>query len=200
MVHSRFISLKVSCAAILLSLSWSAHGASLGLTLADAPDIVSGFISVKYDAAADSLSASGFAFGLTTDSGFERISGGLYLLDANIDGAGNLVGGTIEIQGTVASLGYNSGTLLTGVFTDFGFAPDGDPLEFLFEVTGGDAAPLYGGLGGVILGFSGFSGNFHDNFSNGGNGVSDVAAIPVPAAIWLMLTALAGLAGMRKTR
>ena len=101
-------------------------------------------------------------------------------------------------MGTVGAA--NSGTLLTGTLTDIGFkdAGGGDPLEFLFSVTGGDLAGLYGGTGGIILTGTGFT----DWANYGGNtpfsGMSDtfaVSPIPVPAAVWLFGSALLGLAG-----
>ncbi|MBT8130632.1 MAG: VPLPA-CTERM sorting domain-containing protein [Gammaproteobacteria bacterium] len=130
------------------------------------------------------------------------IDSGLFTLDANISNSGGLNGGTITLGGTINSLGYSSGTLLTGVLTDFGFVPGsdgGDPLEFLFSVTGGDLASLYGGTGGIIMGFTGATGDFGSDFSSAPfNASADVAAVPVPAAVWLMFSALAGLASLRR--
>ena len=195
----------------LLVFSASAQAAPLNLTLNDFPDIVSAFIDVTYDADTDSFSASGFALELDDDGSVpaEAISGGTFDLSAIIDDAGALVGGSLTIGGTVASLGFNSGTLLTGTLTAFGF-PDagGDPLEFLFDVTGGDLAPLYGSLpGGVILSFTDFTGDFtadFDNLINGdpgtGSAVANVAPVPVPAAVWLFGSGLLGLAGLGRRR
>ncbi len=204
MVRSKlFTTLKFTVGAALLSLAWNVQAAPLGLTLADAPDIAVGFITVSYDAASDTLSAAGFA--LQYDGGgaenTSTITGGLYTLTATIDDSGNLLGGSFTISGTIPSLGANSGTLLTGVLTDFGFNESGgDPLEFLFAPTGGDLAPLYSAESGIIMSFTGFGGSFTEDFENTGTGVADVAAIPVPAAVWLMLSAMAGLIGIRRRK
>ncbi|MBT8135951.1 MAG: VPLPA-CTERM sorting domain-containing protein [Gammaproteobacteria bacterium] len=191
----RKLSFSAFWATILLAFSINAHGAPLALTMADTPDIAVGFITVEY--AGGSLSANGFALsfdGSDTDPALDIVNG-LFTLNAQIDSAGNLASGSLVVSGTIGS--QYSGTLLTGDLTAFGFNdnPAGDPLEFLFSVTGGELASLYGAVGGIILASSGFSGSF-THFSST-SGTADVAAIPVPAAVWLMLTALAGLSGFR---
>lgn len=195
------------CAALL---AIPAQAALLNLTLADSPDIVSGFIDVSYDATTATFFASGFAFELKDGSGVRQINGGLFDLGATIDNSGILSGGTLTIGGTIAALGFNSGTLLTGTLTALGFPGNGgDPLEFLFDVTGGDAAGLYGSSAGIILSNSGFSGSFAADFDNllgglAGTGYSlaDTAptAMPVPAALWLFGSGLLWLAGMTRRR
>ena len=192
-----------------------AQAAPLNLTLNDFPDIVSGQIDVTYNALTDAFDASGFAFELDDDGSVpaEAIAGGTFDLTATIDASGNLTGGTLSIGGTVASLGFTSGTLLTGTLTDFGFPNVGsDPFEFLLDVTGGDAAGLYGGVpAGVILSGTGFDGDFNGNFDNlalldgvptpgTGTAVADVAPVPLPAALWLFGTGLLGLIGVSRRR
>ena len=191
----------------LLNVSVVAQAAPLNLTLLDFPDIVSSFIDVTYDGGTQTFVASGFALELDDDGSApaEAIAGGTFDISASIDNSGTLIGGTLSIGGTVASLGFNSGTLLTGNLTDFGFLnAGGDPLEFLLDVTGGDAAGLYGAVpAGVILSGTGFAGSFvgsFDNLSGGpgtGSAVADVAPVPLPAAIWLFGVGLLGLAGCR---
>ena len=160
------------CACFIVLVPSLAQAAPLNLTLNDVPDIVSQFIDVTYNATLDELTASGFALELDDDGSVpaEPITDGTFDLSATIGDAGNLVGGTIAIGGTVASLGFNSGTLLTGTLTAFGFPDAGsNPFEFLFDVTGGDAAALYGGgsvPAGVILSGTGFDGDFGSNFDN----------------------------------
>ena len=185
----------------------SAQAAPLNLTLLEFPDIVSGFIDVTYDAGTDSFGANGFAFELDDDGvGVpEAIADGSFNLSALINDSGLLASGTLDIGGTVAALGFSSGTLLTGNLNAFGFPnAGGDPLEFLFEVTGGDAAGLYGGvgsIGGIILsGGTGFTGDFTTDFSGSGTAVADVAPIPLPAAVWLFGSGLLGLVGVSRRR
>ena len=127
------------------------------------------------------------------------ILGGTYDILANIDDAGNLVAGLIAIEGTVPSLGFNSDVLLTGVLTDFGFRPaGGDPLEFLFEVNGGDAAALYGGVGALAgtkltnVG-AGFPGNFLNDFEGSGFSTSNTAPVPEPSGLVCVMLAGLGL-------
>ena len=196
-----------------LLMGSAAQAAPLNLTLLDFPDIVSQFIDVTYDSLTDSFDATGFALELDDDGSVpaEAIADGTFGLAATIDAGGNLIGGgSLTIGGTVASLGYNSGTLLTGTLTAFGFPnAGGDPLEFLLDVTGGDAAGLYGGApAGVILGGgTGFGGDFSTDFDNlfnsqpgTGTAVADVAPVPLPAALWLFGTGLLGLIGVGRRR
>jgi hypothetical protein len=175
------------------------------------PDITAGFIDVTYSAGTDLLSASGFS--ATLDGNNLDTSDGVYSIDATIDETGALLSGTVSIEGTYAASGFNSGTLLTGDLTDLGFPlpGNGDTLEFLFDVTGGDAAGLYGPEGGIILSFSGFGDSFASDFDNlmmgfpgTGNGVSNNflvipnGSIPIPGAVWLLASGFMGLAGLRR--
>jgi hypothetical protein len=200
----------ISAAGVSLLFSSGAQAAPLGLTLLDTPDIASSFITVGYNAGTDAFTASGFAFLLDDDGSVppEDIVAGTFDLSASINASGNLdlSNGTLEIGGTVASLGFTGGTLLTGDLTAFGF-PDlgGDPLEFLFTVTGGDAAGLYGGvgsIGGIILsGDTGFTGDFNNNFAGTGSAVADVAPpVPLPAAVWLFGAGLLALVRVGRNR
>ena len=212
--------ISAPAAGVLLLFGSIGQAAPLNLTLLDTPDIVSDFIDVTYDAAGDSFVATGFARELDDDGSVppENIVNGTFNLAATIDAAGNLVSGSLTIGGTVASLGFNSGTLLTGTLTDFGFPNVGsDPFEFLLDVTGGDAAGLYGSVpAGVILsgtGFSepGLSGDFNGDFDNlaliddvptpgTGRAVANVAPVPLPAAVWLFGTGLLALVGVGRRR
>lgn len=182
----------------LVSSLGTVQGAPLDLTLFDYPDTVSLLIDVTYDAATDQFLATGTASQLDDDGSVppEDIVGGTFDLTATIDAVGTLSSGSLTIGGTVPSLGFLSGTLLTGNLTDFGF-PDGggDPLEFLFDVSGGDAQGLYSGNpGGVILTQTGFGGSFDVDFDNlggggsgSGTGLADVAPVPLPGTLCLGL-------------
>lgn len=186
---------------LVMGMSSLAQAAPLNLLLNPEPDIFSSFITVDYNAGADSLIASGFAQQLNS-GGLFNIAGGSFDLNASIADDGSLAGGALAIGGTVAGLGFNSGTLLTGTLSAFGFNQANDPLEFLFDVTGGDAASLYGDLGGIILSNAGFPGNWARDFSSGPfQSFSDVGTlVPVPAAVWLFGSALLGLLGFNARR
>ena len=80
----------------------------------------------------------------------------------------------------------------TGTVYLVGAGP-GDPLEFLFDITGGDAAGLFGGAGstaGVILSQSGYTGSFAADFSSAPfGGLADTfgtQAVDSPGTLALM--------------
>ncbi|MFK7885907.1 MAG: PEP-CTERM sorting domain-containing protein [Gammaproteobacteria bacterium] len=101
-----------------------------------------------------------------------------------------------------------------GYVSNVGFNENGgDPLEYLFNVTGGDASDLFGETFGVILMGSGFpiGGDieFDGDWTNDGLGMASIGGtlpagppvVPVPAAVWLFgsgLVALFGLARRKK--
>ena len=199
--------------AAVLSFSPVARATPLGLNLLPFPDIASTSIDVVYNAGSDLFTADGAAVSLNLGGGPLNITGGgLFDLDAMIDGSGVLTGGTLTITGTVGTT-FTGGTLLTGTLTDFGFIdpPGGDIFEFLFNVTGGDLAASFGPLGGVILDAafpsSDFDGTFTANFDNLGSGgagfgagVSDTAPVPEPATLSLMLLGGGGLFAIRRRK
>lgn len=178
----------------------------LDLNLLEHPDIVAGFVDLNYDASLDQLVANGIALELNDDGSVpaEGILNGAFDLTAAIDAAGNLTSGSLTISGSIASLGFNSGTLLTGDLTAFGFRDaGGNPLEFRFDVTGGDAAALYSpGLGGVILSETGFGGSFDADFDNQGAspGLANVAIVPLPGTLCLSLFGLGMIASVKRRR
>jgi len=188
-----------------------AQATPLNLTLQGDPfpDIFSDFQSTSYNATTDALSVTAFADQLRTGGTDYSIGGsGMFTLSATVNSTGVLsAGGTLTITGTVAALSFSSGTLLTGDLMLIGF-PDGTSgvLEFTFDVTGGDAASLYGGIGstgGVIVGIAnGFPGNWTSNFSASFSGVNDVGVpmgvIPEPSGALLLAPGLAALALRRR--
>ena len=179
--------------------------APLHLEPSGCPDITAGFIDVTYNASTGALLASGFALTLDDDGSAppEAIISGTSMVTATIDTTGSLIGGTVSIGGTVPTLAMNSGVLLQGIVSGFGFSDviGVDTLEFLFDITAGDAADLYGGAGttvGIIMGSTGFSGTFAQDFDNlmfsmpgTGAGYSDTCSLtPEPTSLALLLLAL----------
>jgi hypothetical protein len=170
------------------------------------PDIFSQFISTSYvgDATSGDFTAEGFAAQLINNAPAEAIDGGTFLITADIEKTNNIANGVLDIGGTIASLGFNSGTLLTATLAQIGGPMQ--TLNFLFNVTGGDAAGLYGGVGatmGVIMNFSGYNGlsSFDAAFSSDPFGAnSDTVAVPVPSTVALFLIGFGALALRRNLR
>lgn len=178
------------------------------------PDIESSFINVSYvgDNTTGTLTANGFANVLTPPGApTGNIDFGSFDINSIINSNAQTASGSLVIGGTIAGQGFNSGTLLTGTFAStagtptFGAGP-GDPLEFLFTVSGGDAANLYGGIGstaGVILSQSGYTGSFAGNFNSAPfGGLADTFGqgdgVPIPGTLWLLLGG--GLLLLRRTK
>ncbi len=210
------IYLLVTLAAGILLFSPVARAAPLDIILLDYPDIFSNYIDVTYDAYEDQFLATGFALTFNDDgSPSKDISNGTFDITAEIDSSGNLVSGSLTITGDVLTY---SGTLLTGDLTEVGFYEAGnDPMEFLFDVTGGLLAiPDYYGnpgdrTGGVILALnsdifseSRFKGSWEIDFDNNdgvtgmGLGGSDTGIVPIPSAVWLLASGLIAFVGIRR--
>ncbi len=191
------------------------RAASLGFTMQSAPDIMSSFIDISYNAGAQHFDADGYAMSFDDDGvgpGINITGPQFFSIDASINNLGNDLSGSLIINGNVLSYGPS---LLTASLSDFGWVDGGmDTFEFLFTVTGGGLAiPAYygnpGSTFGVILTTAGssFAGSWAVNFDNlGGNGpgfgegVSDSAPlIPEPTSLALLVLG-ACVAGRRFRR
>ena len=91
------------------------------------PQLEGLFINITYSSVTDTLTATDTifsAFALDDGTTLHTIIGGGLNLSAPIDNLGVLTStGSINVTGTIAALNFNSGTLLTGTLTAFGF-PD----------------------------------------------------------------------------
>ncbi len=193
----------------ILGLLAAAPGGATPLNLpSPEPDVFSGSIQVDYDAMTDMLTAVGTAFSFTATMGGTQdpITGGSFDLSATIDAAGVASSAMLSIMGSVNGFGMNllTGTLAAPVSFGFPEAADAamgaDTLEFIFDVTGGDLAPLYGPQAFVILTGTGLDGNlFSTSFSNNGLGLSDTA-LPEPSTVLLVLTGMLGLSHYGRSR
>ena len=198
--------LGVLTAMVLLVISQPVSATPLNLGLNSDPDIYSAFINVAYDSVLDEFSADGWAINLTVGGVTTPISAGLFELDAIINDAGVLSGGTVSITGTTSTPNFTS-PLLTGSIVAFGFVDtvdeDPEPFEFLVETAGGSLMAIFGPEFGVTLSVLDFE-NLPTNPSGGtvfGSdfattsfmGVSDagvpdsVAPIPEPSGSVLAL-------------
>lgn len=130
---------------------------------------------------------------------------GTFDLSANIATNGNLLSGTVTIEGAVYDQSYDEpplisyGTLLQGNLTAFGYQTNGvDQFDFLFNVTGGELADVYGSVGGIYLNTeekTSFAGNFLTDFSTSGSqGDADTKmVIPEPEPQLLVVLSVLGL-------
>jgi len=197
--------LKATVFGAAMLLTANVQAALLDLTLEEQPDIDSFFIDVQYDATNDYLSMFGFASELAYNDTTYGIDDGIYALDAQIDDNGNLLGGLFSIEGTIDALGYDSGNLLTANLNAFGFSSNGI-LEFTLDIIGGDAMNIYNGLGGTIIGGTGFTGDFNSDWGTQySDAVSDTgvvaSAVPEPSTYLLMgLGLLTVAAAARRSR
>lgn len=186
----------------------------LDLALFNTPDLAVQFAQVSYDAGADTLTINGLPSVFELDELSGQISPsniGTFSLSASIDEFGALSSGSFIIDVDFAGIG--SGIFLTGDITDFGADATGgaEKLEFLFDVTGGYAASIYGESGGMIMTETGYQGTFSENWNNNifgpiqspfvGDGLIDVAnVVPEPSEYALMLGLLLSMLPLFRKR
>lgn len=218
--------LSVICSVTLVG--GSAHAALLNLAPQEgAPDLFASFIQVDYTASDKTFTAKGFSdtYYPTWGNGSPGtpLNAGTWQLTATLGANNSIVGGHFEVYDSF-NVDFPSGSpdlLLSGNLVagaagqSFGFSDPGaanhDEFDFLFQVQSGSLASQYlawGNIGGIILDAnfasgSGFTGDWSQNFSNDGNGVSD-AFVPEPSAYGFsagIATAFAlGMAGLKRLR
>lgn len=192
-------------ALVVIAPCASAFGVPLDIVLPDnAPDVVGGLIGVSYDADTDRLTANGMALSYDNGDGNQLTIDGPrpWSVVAIIDDAGVFQSGSLSIGGFLPTLGFTSGTLLTADLTGLGFRESGgDPLEFIWSVTGGDTAGDYGSAAATILSFTNFPGSWEHDWDNDpfpiGTGVSDTG-VPAPAGIASLAICGIGIACRRR--
>lgn len=192
------------------------HAAPLLLSASGLADLSGSPLDVTYNATGGSFQVNGglsdYITSLDTDTSDYSGYGG-YSLSATINSAGVLAsGGTVTISGYIGPDYTDYETLLTGSLesgssgTTWGYYDNNNvnQFTFLFNVTGGNVASDFGGIGavcGVNL-FADFSGNnghdtpftgtwggsFNNLYNSGagtGNGSADIFRVPEPSSILL---------------
>lgn len=174
-----------------------------GFGIGEGAQIDADSLLVAYDNNSDSLFITDLGGSATLTDGEGTplsIDGtGLFVV-LSIDGTGILFGGSLQLIGQVDELGFESGLLLTGEATEFGFVPtaegetrseESDELQLVFAITGGDAQGLWDGQIAVRLNNTGFLGSFENDWVNDGDGITVAGqVIPLPGALWFMLGGL----------
>ena len=210
---------RVVLGAMLLGMSISSQASLMKLELEDSPDLLSSKISTDFSG--NFFQVQGFASQLKIDTTTYNIAAGDpnntnafdYNITATIDGNGNLSLGELIIGGNISDLGFNNNNLLKGTLTKLSFddatSNNAGTLEFLFTVSGGDAASYFGGIGGtggIILFNTGFNGNWTNSFSTADTALADTGvaknrvAVPEPTSMWLLGSGLIGLAGFARRK
>ena len=173
------------------------------------PDISATLLNSSYvgDASGGHFHADSVFSSLTWTDGSgttaQAIDNGAFNLEADINLTAGTAFGNLTINGTVGSLGWGSGTLLTATLAQVG--GPGMALNFIFNVTGGDASGAFGDTIGVIMGFTGYNGiaSFGANFNSGdpmamNAQANTFVAVPAPGTLALMLIGFGALAYRRK--
>ena len=215
-IHARATCVGVALAVLICTLDYGAlpaRASPLDLS-AHSPDLSATPLTAQYNATTGMFTVTGFPMAFDVSGGstpdYPSVTSGSYHIDASILPNGQAQSGTLAVGGKIAGLA-NSGTLLTGNLSQFGYVNSGDDMfDFVFDVTGGDLAPFYTGHKvGVILDAvnSGFNGSFTSNFaSNSGLAMSDnfsfnPSPAPEPSTGALLMVAVAvGVPGMAYRR
>jgi hypothetical protein len=195
---------------LLVASSSPGQAAPLDLDLQPYPDIFSWFIGAAYDATSQQFTAEGYAWSLDDGSGPQDIEDGNFLLTAIIDNEGVASSGALTVTGTFGSFG--SPLLTSTNLLGFGSSGigGGSVLEFLFGAPQGSLTPtVYDTttpVGVILTQLGGFPGSWTDSWSSGvdwwdGNqGVADIAPVPEPSTLLLVLSGALAARHARRRR
>ena len=183
----------------MLTMSAQVQAEALNLDLVKttpAPDTLSTLMNTAYTSADGLLtvtqnSFSAFSFRDETGTAHD-VTDGTFKLIAEIGSDGSFFGGEFTIGGTVASLvGYDSGTLLSGNLSAFGYSVNSTTFEFTFDSLSGDALSLYTAnnySGGMVMDDTGFNNTFESDFGEANLTKIDtgvISAVPEPSTLAL---------------
>jgi hypothetical protein len=181
-----------------LALGFMAEGGATPLNLVRMdPDITVQPVYINYDAGTDHFTA-------TVQSPipvFQYVPGplditdGTYLIDVQIDAAGNLqTGGTVTLRGDLAGDANGIVDIFVGNLVEFGYDDSGASVgvgvfEFIVDITSGAYGFSPNKQGGIILSTFALSSNwsFNASFSDtSSTAVSDNFFVPEPSSLTLL--------------
>ena len=165
---------------------------------------------IQYNAASGAFTATGLPLSaqFTSLGGKQLITGAAGLsIHLQVDASGVASSGgaahDFALWGEVSHAGnLYSGMLLTGSLLEFGFLDASiivDAFDFLFDVTGGSMASLFGSgqIGMIMIAerstFTDFTQNFASTRIKG-----TIGRVPEPATLWLAGLALGAIGVMRR--
>jgi hypothetical protein len=182
--------------------SLSLNAAAAVITFGTGTAGFGGDISFSFSPSGAVLDGANINIGALTIAG--STSDGAY---AVTDGVLSFNTGTqsLNIQGSVAGLGISSQTLLSSTMDDFSYDySNGNTLNF-FSASGSSALStnLLSAIGLSGTGFDYFGYSIDANslgqvIDAGVINTSNASVVPLPAAAWLFISAIAGLAGAKR--
>jgi len=201
-----------------------ASATPLNLTFAALPDLFTNQITGIYNVGTSALTIEGLSVSLQTTAAIPSCAstacsisnsaplgfGGNFLINASVNSSGNLIAGTdnLTVTGNIATLGDGT-PLLTANLDQFGYTTGAQAgvYDFVFTITGGSVASVYGGTGqllDVIVsdgGANGLPGVFTSSFTTTTLGAADIKApaTPEPASMLLLLSG-GGILGLLRKR